>query len=79
MSDSTPDTSAKAGTGVPRGDDPGYPVVAWHDGQPVPDLALVPRERWREIMLPLTVAARRIAVRSAREPEQMLWEERSRR
>ncbi|HEV2770672.1 MAG TPA: hypothetical protein VGV40_10855 [Solirubrobacteraceae bacterium] len=66
MSDSTPDTSTKAGTGVPRGDDPGYPVVAWHVGQPIPDLALVTRERWRETMLPLTVAARGIAVGSRR-------------
>lgn len=34
MSDSTPDTSANPAPGVPRGDDPGHPIVAWYDGQP---------------------------------------------
>ena len=46
-----------------------YPVASWHDGQPVPDLEKLAPEHWRQALTALTPEARRVAVRTARDPE----------
>lgn len=44
----------------------GYPVIEWHQGQPVPNLNEIEQGRWRQVLTPLTqpvrdAAARRVA------------------
>ncbi len=40
----------------------GIPISRWYFGEPVPDLDRIPRERWREVLIPLRHRTRQIAM-----------------
>ncbi|MDQ3770006.1 MAG: hypothetical protein M3370_11115 [Actinomycetota bacterium] len=53
-----------AGSDVTAADDQaGYPVIEWHQGQPVPNLDEIEQDRWREVLTPLTQPVRNAAAR----------------
>lgn len=41
----------------------GYPVIEWHQGQPVPNLDEIEQDRWRQVLTPLTQPVRNAAAR----------------
>ena len=55
-------TDAVSGT-TAADEQAGYPVIEWHQGQPVPNLDEIEQGRWREVLTPLTQPVRNAAAR----------------
>ncbi len=47
----------------------GFPVRELWSGEPLPDLARIPEDRWKEVLRPLSQATRRAAVNTVRTPQ----------
>lgn len=47
----------------------GIPITGWYRGEPIPDLNVLPRERWLEVLRPLSFWPRRHAIDGVRTME----------
>lgn len=50
----------------------GIPIRGYNRGEPIPDLARLPREQWREVMRPLSPFTRQLARGGARTQEEAI-------